>query len=362
MTHRERFLNCLLGEHVEGGLPYLLYWAPWASTLRRWQAEAGFDESFDYRHWLGADPRPQAVNLNLGPCPQIPRTVIEEDEQYVTFIDGWGITRRDYKRAEAMSQFLHHPVADQRQWIEFRDRYLRPDHPRRLAGDWIEESQRCMREGHVIQLGNYPDCTIFGGLRWLMGDEQCLAAFYEMPQLVRQITTHLADVFLAVFEQVVRHVRVDVIHIWEDFAGRNGPLFSPAHFDQFVAPCYRRIRDFARRHGIPLISVDTDGHPELLLRPMQSAGVNFIFPLEVAAGCDVNEMQQRHPKLGMLGGIDKRALARGRDAIDAELRRVRPAIERGRYIPDLDHLVPDDVAWDDFVYFARRLKQLVGRE
>jgi uroporphyrinogen decarboxylase len=107
--------------------------------------------------------------------------------------------------------------------------------------------------------------------------------------------------------------------------------------------------------------VDTDGQPDLLIPHMQAAGVNFLFPLEVAAGCDVNEMQRRYPTLGMLGGIDKRVLARGRAAIDEELRRVRPAVQRGRYIPDLDHLVPDDVSWDNFVYFAHGLRTLAGR-
>ena len=63
----------------------------------------------------------------------------------------------------------------------------------------------------------------------------------------------------------------------------------------------------------------------------------------------------------MMGGIDKRALAQGPEAIDAELERVRPAVEAGRYIPDLDHSVPDDVSWENFCYFAEGLKRLVGK-
>jgi uroporphyrinogen decarboxylase len=63
----------------------------------------------------------------------------------------------------------------------------------------------------------------------------------------------------------------------------------------------------------------------------------------------------------MLGGIDKRALAVGPAAIEAELERIRPALERGRYIPALDHLVPDDVSWDHYTTYARALKALVGK-
>lgn len=50
-------------------------------------------------------------------------------------------------------------------------------------------------------------------------------------------------------------------------------------------------------------------------------------------------------------GRDRQAwLARGPRAIDEELARIRPAVERGRYIPDLDHLALDDVSWDDYCY------------
>ena len=63
----------------------------------------------------------------------------------------------------------------------------------------------------------------------------------------------------------------------------------------------------------------------------------------------------------MMGGIDKRALAQGPAAIDRELARIAPAIEKSRYIPDLDHLIPDDVPWKNYCYYAKALKQLVGK-
>jgi len=63
----------------------------------------------------------------------------------------------------------------------------------------------------------------------------------------------------------------------------------------------------------------------------------------------------------MMGGIDKRALGEGPAAIDRELARIAPAVEKGRYIPDLDHLIPDDVSWENYYYYAKALKQLVGK-
>jgi hypothetical protein len=107
--------------------------------------------------------------------------------------------------------------------------------------------------------------------------------------------------------------------------------------------------------------VDTDGNPDLIAGPMIRAGVNLLFPMEVAAGCDVNVWRAKYPTLGMMGGIDKRALAEGPAAIDRELARIAPAVAKGRYIPDLDHLIPDDVSWENYCYYAEALKRLVGK-
>jgi len=105
--------------------------------------------------------------------------------------------------------------------------------------------------------------------------------------------------------------------------------------------------------------VDTDGKPDDIVPPMMECGVNYLFPVEVAAGCDVNGYRRRWPDLALMGGIDKRALAIGPEAIDAELDRVWPAVRTGMYIPDLDHLVPDDVSWTNYVYYCEQLRARV---
>jgi uroporphyrinogen decarboxylase len=343
-------------------VPYWLFWSPWGTAWRRWQAEAMPPEFRDYgdvRRHFGADAPPASLPVNCGPCPRIERKVLEETDRFIVSTDAWGIKRRDLKDRTSMSEFLEFPVKSRADWERFRAERLRPDDPRRLDGDWRQKAAQWTARGTPIQLGSYPDVGIYGTLRWLLGDEDCLRAFYDAPDLVHDIMDHMTDVYLAVFAKVAAAgVRVDVIHIWEDMCGRQGPLISPAHFDVFMAPCYRRLRAFAGAHGIPLISVDTDGRPDLIIPPMMRAGVNYMFPFEVAAGCDVNDLGRRFPGLAMMGGIDKRALAAGRAAIDGELERIRPAVERGRYVPDLDHLVPDDVPWPNFAYYAARLKDL----
>ncbi len=358
MTDRDRFVSYLLGEPVDRP-PFWLFWGPWGRTWQRWIDEGKPEEITDHRsHWQ-PDAVPHVVPVNCGPCPRVPHQVLESGPDDYVHVDHWGIVRRDTRKGESMPQFLRFPIASRRDWEEYRDLRLDPDQPDRLAGNWAEVAGIWQAAGIPIQLGYFPDVGIFGGVRWLLGDEECLLTFCTDPALIHEIMERLTDVYLTVFAAVVKLVRVDVIEIWEDMCGRQGPLISPAMWREFMGPCYRRIRAFADEHGIPLLEVDTDGDPRLIVDPMREAGVNFLWPLEVAAGCDVNEFRRRWPDLGVMGGIDKRALAVGPAAIDAELDRVWPAVEAGRYIPDLDHLVPSDVSWSNYAYYADALKRRV---
>lgn len=365
MNDRERFLAWLAGDSVDRP-PFWLFWIPWNSTMQRWWREGmpvTVAKPEDLWTYFESDRLPiqAVVPVNTGPCPRIEKTILAEDEASLTFIDGWGIKRRDLKHSESMSQFLEHPVKNHQDWELFKKRWLDPDHPARLTGDWRQQCAVWTDQGYPIQLGWYPDAGIFGPFRWLLGDEEALVAFYTMPELVHEIMDHMTSLYLAVFAKVVCEVQVDVLHYWEDHCYRNGPLMSPQTWEEFIGPCYRRIKAFAREHNIPVVSVDTDGNPDRITPPMLRAGVNFLYPMEVAAGCDVNVWRQKYPDLGIMGGIDKRALAQGRTAIDQELARIQPALEKGRYIPSLDHLVPDDVSWGDYCYFVESLRRLVGK-
>ncbi len=350
LTHRERFVRCATGEPVDRP-PFWLWWGAWRTTRQRWERE-GLAPGGDANDGLPREPPPAVVPVNVGPHPSLAEPLISEDENYIISRDQFGIIRRNIKHGESMPQFLDFPIKSRDDWERYRVEHLDPHDPARLAGDWREKCRAWMDADIPIQIGNYPTCSVFGGVRWLLGDEECLYTFYDDPELIHDMMNHLTDLYLTVFEEVVREVRVDIFHVWEDMCGKQGPLISPEHWREFMGPCYRRIKAFAVEHNIPLLSVDTDGKPDDIVDPMMEAGVNYLWPMEVAAGTDVNDYRARWPELALMGGIDKRALAVDPDAIDAELDRIWPAVQSGRYIPELDHGVPDDVSWSNYRHYA----------
>jgi len=114
----------------------------------------------------------------------------------------------------------------------------------------------------------------------------------------------------------------------------------------------------SRSAGVQRILVDTDGDCLSLIPPFLDAGVDALMPFEVQAGMDVVAIRREYPSLGIMGGIDKRALARDRASIRAEVERVvPPMLKAGGHIPTLDHTVPPDVSLESFRYYLECVRE-----
>ncbi len=62
-----------------------------------------------------------------------------------------------------------------------------------------------------------------------------------------------------------------------------------------------------------------------------------------------------------MGGIDKRELAKGCKEIEAEVRRrILPLLDSGGYIPTVDHTVPPDVPFENFMYYLELKRKAAG--
>ena len=201
--------------------------------------------------------------------------------------------------------------------------------------------------------------SIFGWLRNWMGLEGIALALYDDPAWVREMMSFMAGFCCRCGERALREVDLDYVLLWEDMAGKNGPLISPAAFREFMlGPC-RQLTGFVRDHGVDLIFVDSDGMVDPLIPLWLEGGVNGLYPLERAAGMDAAAVRGRHgPALRLMGGIDKRALALGGRAVEAELVHVAPLIAQGGYVPWCDHWVPPDVPLANYRGYVERVGEI----
>ena len=192
-----------------------------------------------------------------------------------------------------------------------------------------------------------------------MGVEELLVSFYLQPELIHDMMDYLTDFWIAIYRKIAEKVKIDCIHIWEDMSGQTGSLISPAFVREFMVPNYKKIKKFCDENQIPLFSVDTDGDVRDLIPPFMEAGVNWMYPFEVIQNYSTLDYRKAFPELGMFGGIDKFEIAKGKDAIDALMPKVKELLQYGRYIPAPDHAIPPQVSHEDYVYFANQLEKTI---
>lgn len=107
--------------------------------------------------------------------------------------------------------------------------------------------------------------------------------------------------------------------------------------------------------------MDSDGNiDELIPIWLKECGVNFPWPLEVAAGMDAAALRKKYGKdLILSSNIDKRVFAKGKEAIREEvMSKVPYLVETGGYFPGLDHLIPPDIFFENFRYFIDLLREI----
>jgi uroporphyrinogen decarboxylase len=171
-----------------------------------------------------------------------------------------------------------------------------------------------------------------------------------------------ADIIIAITEAVLRHTDIEVFWFWEDMAYNAGPLIGPELYRKFALKHYRRVCDWLRARGIEHIWLDSDGDIHRLIPIWLDAGINGLWPFEVAAGMDVLEIRGTYGHdLRIGGGIDKRAIARGGAAMRHAVDRVMPLVEDGGYFPELDHSAPPDITWPNYSAYITYLLHRLGR-
>jgi len=108
--------------------------------------------------------------------------------------------------------------------------------------------------------------------------------------------------------------------------------------------------NFVKNNGVSIIMVDSDGNIDPLIPLLLEGGVNVIYPMEAASSMDVVASRKKYGKvLRYIGNIDKRALAKGKKAIQIGLAvidrtRCLPWAGGGRCVICLDACPPDYAA------------------
>ncbi len=373
MNARERYLETLLFGNPDR-VP-LAPGGPRESTLAAWHTQ-GLPEDV---HWLDAlteavgVPR-EAFDATYGlpeafrMIPTFEEKVLEHRDGHYIVVDWMGAVTEisdvfDYTYIRNAKDFVTRkwhrwPVESRADWEEkIRWRYD-PADPARLTPEFWERAAAAEASGKAVTVSvNGP----FWQMREWVGMEGLCALTIDDPQLVADMAEFWRTYVMAVLEQILRRVRLDVLYVSEDMAYKAHSMISPAMTRRFLQPAYLSWIDLLKSYGDGFIDMDSDGYIAHLIPIWIESGIKACNPIEVAAGNDLNEFRRQFGhRISYHGGIDKRCIAAGGDVMRDEVMRLVPVLRDGGFIPSCDHGVPPDISWPTFIEYTRLLAELQG--
>lgn len=357
MNSRDRFVNVLTGKGADR-VPFFKMFGGVNKCHAAWEAESpGISKNIDKvlqfegygRGWAEAP-----VNMRLSRLP--PPSILSDEETKYTRRNGDGSVEVIGKGNDKFEHTLEYPVKSRKDWEKIKNEFMAADDPGRFPENWEALVKEYGEREYALELSHR---GVYGFTRDMLGDENLAFAFYDDPELVRDIMTSYTDMALNIWDRMVKDVEFDLIECWEDMAFRSGAMISPEAFREFMKPVYQRIAAFAKDHNIKIILVDCDGYIEELAGLMLESGVTSMYPCEVFAGNDVSRMLDRYPNLSLMGGLEKNTMAQGKDEMDREVEKAALLIKKGRFIPGPDHFVLSNVPFANYKYFMENLRKVI---
>jgi hypothetical protein len=245
-------------------------------------------------------------------------------------------------------------------------RHYDADDPDRLPTDWKKHCARVRGQGRVLSV----DASGGGLLQMLgVGDWDSLVAACEAlvsrPAQVESLLERTTEFHCLLLERVLARVRVDYAAFYEPIASNAGPVVSPAMFERYSIPGYRRVIDLLVRHGVPLrILCTTGGNLRPLLPSLLDAGINgFWISNIMSAGMEYHALRRDYgAEVALIGGIDSTALLRGEAAVRRAVKEtVPPLLDQGRYLPCLDDRPRDNTPFAMYALYRELLAEIAER-
>ena len=354
MKNRELYLALMNYEKVDR-MP-IIHWAGWPETRRRWLQE-GLPEKVSQAEFFGAAPLNYPIDINLGLFPAFEEETLEDTEEYRIFRQSDGVIAQHWKKRDCIPHFVDFTIkgTEGQGWSEYKKR-LQPD-KKRIPADFFERIEKAKSADSVVSVNT---ASMIGWIRNWVGVENLAYIAYDNRDLLKEMSDTITDLVLWSLDEILPKVKIDTGWGWEDICFKNGPLLSPDIFKEVAVPNYKRIAEKLRSHGVKQYLVDCDGLVDALLPHWLDAGVNTMFPLEIGTwNADSAEYKKRFGKeLRIFGGINKNQFGKGKEAIDAEIKRRLPVMKEGGFVPLPDHLIPPDVSLDNYRYYLDALRKV----
>jgi hypothetical protein len=241
----------------------------------------------------------KTVDLAMPPHPPRGTSMAASDDGFVIQYDNW------------TSRHVSRPFADEHgacAWLGAKTKTLLSSHfdaagERDAYRVKIRFLQEKIGETVVLDFSSSYSMTGLCGVYDAMGLE--IFTFFQMeyPEVLKgYLEAHLVRA-----ERVVHSIAdpalSPVVLIPEDFATKQGPLFSPAFLGEFHYPYVKRLTNAWHEHDVKVI-YRSYGNWKRCIPDLAACGVDGFHCLERNCGMDIVELKKAWPEMVWAGGVD----------------------------------------------------------
>ena len=346
------YMDNLLGAWIAEGLPEDIPLYPDRGDLRYSR------NSRELTDFFGLDSHNIVFGVGVSgeEYPRPTKEILAEDEDTQTVRYSNGSVMKELKYDRGIFQDLDWGVKNRSDWEATRKKFVAGWHNISLSRDALA-SIRDRDYPIVVNLMGF-----FDKIRKWMGFEATCTVFFDDPGLAKGMVDFWTDYLLEHLNLLLEVFTPDMVELGEDMAFNHGSMLPPRMAARFLLPAYAKVTSFLNSKGVDIICVDSDGFADELIPVLREGGVNAWSPFEMVCREgreDLLTFGKKHPWLRIFGGMDKLALQRGHKAIDGIVALIPALVDRGGFIPMLDHKVQEGVSLEAYRYYlAEKAKRL----
>ena len=273
---------------------------------------------FDYRYEDICAVIRQTVDACFPPVAPLGTDQIVDADGFVIQQDNWhsAIVSRPFRDVAGAREFLLR-LTDRMQRSGLRGGYgyppgIVPHEAREPSAGFDPGEERENYRGYMQGLQRLVGETVIVDFSiqtgfcycWSRLGLDCFIYLYqEHPQVVSDYIRTYTDCELCRLHAIADRALSPVVLIAEDFASKNGPIFSPAFLRKELYPYVRRLTEAWHSHGLKVL-YHSDGNWRTAIEDLIACGVDGFYCLEPALGMDVVALKRQWPQVTWAGGVD----------------------------------------------------------
>lgn len=116
---------------------------------------------------------------------------------------------------------------------------------------------------------------LFEMTHFLMRMENALMNFYEEPEAMHELIDYLTQYELDYAKEVIDHIHPDALFHHDDWGSQISTFLSPAMFEEFFVPAYKKIYGFWKENGVEIVIHHSDSYAATLVPYMIEMGIDI---------------------------------------------------------------------------------------